>query len=164
MTTFWPSDLNIEDTSSPLDILDEAKQEWLVNSNQLLTLVVQPTVSASGDQRLIVHAKHIPSNRTTTIFVVIHRVGSAYPARIVPRSADLPQVLKKTYYQRGITDIGVGFGSLAGRTVQNELVCDTPGEFRTNLNKVFNLGSLKSEIISLISVNVTPVESEDNNE
>ena len=85
MNGFWPDDLNIEDTASPLEIIESAKGEWSERSNGVLTLVIQEGESNNGNEMLIVHGKHVPSNRTVALFSVVHRPGSPYPARIQPR-------------------------------------------------------------------------------
>src|SRR5262245_4197935 len=100
MTSFWPLDLDLRDTSSPLDILRSANQEWTEHSDGVLALVIQEEDSTSNNHILIVHAKHVPSNRTVTLFSVIHRPGAPYPARILPRD-DLPDGFKKSYYRPG---------------------------------------------------------------
>jgi hypothetical protein len=98
---------------------------------------------------LIVHAKHVPSNRTVTLFSVVHRPGAPYPAKIQPRDDELPDILKKSYYRPGIADLAMI--KTSGQHVTNQWVCDTPAEFRSEVQKVFNLGVIKSEVLSLVS-------------
>lgn len=150
MTSFWPSDLNLEDTSDPLEIIEAARREWHDKSNGRLTLVVQETVSSNENDMLIVHAKHIPSNRTVTLFSVIHRPNNPYPVRIQPKGDELPDQFKKSYYKPGFAEFS-GIEEMSGRSVTNEWVCDTPEEFRSKLEKVFNLGTLKSDVLNLVS-------------
>ncbi len=151
MTSFWPTGLDMNDTSSPLEILESANQEWTENSEGLLTIIIQEAESTTNDHMLIVHAKHVPSNRTVTLFSVVHRHDAPYPARIQPRDDELPDILKKSYYRPGIADLGAGIANMAGRNITNKWVCDTPSEFRSRLSDAFNLGTLKSEILSLVS-------------
>lgn len=149
MSTFFPEDLDLKDTSSPLDILKSAKEDWSNHSNGMLDLIVQEAVSANKNDLLIIHARHVPSNRTITLFSVAQRPNAPYPARIQPKGDELPDLFKKTYYQPGIADMGSVFR--AGGQITNEWVCDTPAEFRSKLKKVFNLGTLKSDVLSLVS-------------
>ena len=149
MSDFWPSDLEVSDTSSPHEILLEAQDEWKLRSEGMLTLVIQEAKSTSGNSILIVHCKHVPSSRTITLFSVVHRPGSPYPAKIQPRDVDLPDILKKSYYRPGLTDPLVT--GIKGETVNNKWVCDTPNDFRKELRNVMNLGTVKGEIQSLIS-------------
>lgn len=163
MSDFWPYDLDLKDLTSPFDILKTAKQQWSVESGGLLDLIIQEAESTSGHTMLIVHAKHVPSNRTATLFSVVHRSGAAYPARIQPRDNELPDLLKKSYYREGfagLADLG-GIGARPGREITNKWVCDTPSEFREKLIEVFSLGMVKSEIISLVSGNGLSQESEE---
>lgn len=151
MNNFWPSDLNLGDTSSPLEILQLAKQEWTEMSDGLLTLVIQEAESTNNNHMLIVHAMHVPSNRTVTLFSVVHRPSAPYPVTIQPRDNELPNIFKKSYYKPGFADITAGVGSMAGRQVTNNWVCDTPAEFRYQLAEAFNLGTVKSDVLSLVS-------------
>ena len=160
MNNFWPSGLDLTDTSSPLEILQAAKQEWIEQSNGLLALVIQETESTNGNHLLIVHAKHVPSKRTVTLFSVVHRLGAPYPAKIEPRDDGLPDILKKSYYRPSIADIVAG----TGRQVTNKWVCDTPSEFRSQLKDVINLGTLKSEVLSLVSGTVSASGTADETE
>lgn len=148
MTNFWPLGFDLQDTASPEEILQLAKKEWSEQSNGLLSLVIQKAQSTTNNDMLIVHAKHVPSNRTATLFSVVHRPGVPYPARIQPRDGEIPDVLKKTYFRPGLAGYAL---RTHGEEVTNPWVCDTPEEFRSNLSEVFSLGSLKSEILSLIS-------------
>jgi hypothetical protein len=162
VTDFWPSGLDLSDTSSPLEILQSAQQEWTEHSGGLLGLVIQEAESASGNHLLILHAKHVPSNRTVTLFSVVHRVDAPYPAKIQPRDNELPDILKKSYYQPGFTELTTaGFALSQGRKVTNKWVCDTPSEFRSQLKDVFNLGSVKSEVLSLVSGAASPSHTGD---
>lgn len=154
MTNFWPSGLDLKDTSSPLEILQSANEEWIERSDGLLNLVIQEAESTNGNPLLIVHAKHVPSNRTVELFSVVHRPGATYPAKIQLRDEDLPEFLKKSYFSPSIASQAVMTVG-EGRKITNERVCDTPAEFRRELEEVFNLGVIKSEVLSLVSGTVS---------
>lgn len=156
MSNFWPSGLDLNDTASPLEILKLAQEEWVKNSGGLLSLIIQEAESTAGNEMLIVHAKHIPSNRTIALFSIIHRRSAPYPARIQPRDIELPDTLKKSYYQPGFGDLTVPSLRTEGRQVVNKWVCDSPSEFRRELRNVFDLGFVKSEVLSLVSGPVMP--------
>ncbi len=158
MTNYWPSGLDLSDTSSPLEILQSARDEWTEQSKGLLTLVIQEAKSTCNNHMLIVHAKHVPSNRTVTLFSVVHRPDAPYPATIQPRGDELPNVFKKSYYKPGFANIAAGMALSQSREVTNEWVCDTPSEFRPKLERVFNLGALKSEVLSLVSQDASAAE------
>jgi len=64
VNSFWPLELDLSDTSSPLEILQSASREWTDQSHGLLNLVIQEAESTNKNTLLIVHAKHVPSNRT----------------------------------------------------------------------------------------------------
>lgn len=149
MSDFFPSGITLDDTASPLEVLEAAQQEWTEQSGGVLTLVIQRAESKNGNLMLIVHGKHVPSNRTVQLLSVVHRPAAHYPATIQPRDDDLPDFLKKTYYQPGL-QLTMPFAT-RGYQVTNEWVCDTPAEFRQKLKEAFNLGVIKSEIISLVS-------------
>lgn len=164
VSNFWPAGLNLEDTSNPIEILESANREWNEKSAGLLKLIIQEAESTTGNDMLIVHAKHIPSNRTVALFSVVHRHGAPYPAKIEPRENELPNFLKRTYYQPGMDDLAAKFGGIRGHQVNNKWVSDTPSEFRSQLQEVFNLGTTKSEIISLVSGTGMRTEENDKNE
>lgn len=159
MSNFWPSSIDLGDTQSPMEILNDAQKEWDSESNGQLTLVLQTTESESGNDLIYVHAKHVPKNRTITIFSVVHRPKSPYPVTIFPEDKNLPNFLKKSYYIPGTKPLPFGasmalqLGQLEtkGRDVVNEWVCETPFEFRRKLGEVFNLGFVKSAILNLVS-------------
>ena len=148
MSGFWPDGLDVSDTQSPMDILQSARDEWETNSGGLLTLVFQEAKTTTGNTMIVVHAKHAPDSRTTTLFSVVHRPNAPYPATIQPEKEELPKALRKSYYQPGIGEIGLT--GVQGREVKNEWVSDTPTEFRTKLKNVFNLGSVKRSVLSLV--------------
>jgi hypothetical protein len=96
MSNFWPKGFELTDTESPRQILETAQREWNAESSGVLTLVFQETKSESGNDMIIVHAKHVPSNRTVTLFSVIYRPNTPYPATIQPKDDILPNYLKKS--------------------------------------------------------------------
>jgi hypothetical protein len=59
--------------------------------------------------------------------------------------------LQRSYYKPGLSDVGLRMTIGQGHEVTNEWVSDTPSEFRSKLSKVFNLGVVKCEILSLVS-------------
>lgn len=155
MSKYWPDGIELSDTQSPMDILRDAQSDWELSSDGLLALVLQEAESQSGYDMVVVHAKHVASNRTASLFSVVCRKGHPYPARLQPKDDELPDFFKKTYKTQSL-------GSLAAMSnivrqfndekwVKNEWVADTPSEFRERLEKVFNLGNIKSEILNLIS-------------
>jgi len=152
MTKFWPAGLDLRDTESPADILRKAQVEWHGNSSGLLALVFQTEKKKSGEDRIIVHAKHIPSNRTAELFLITHRSNTPYPVAIQPNEYELPKSLKKKYYQENEHEYEMrDHEPDAGYTVENPWVADTPSELRLLLEKAFNLGSVKSVILNLVS-------------
>jgi hypothetical protein len=166
MSTFWPEGIELRDTQSPREILETAQDDWRKNSDGALGLVFQDAKSESGHSIIIVHAKHVPSNRTVTLFSIVHRPNCPYPATIQPEDEKLPQFLKKTYLKSGSSSFADHLGHLGSavprkadllrsldleRMVENPWVSDTPSEFREKLAKAFNLGSIKSILLNLIS-------------
>lgn len=150
MSSFWPKDVELKDTQSPREILTTAQDDWEAGSEGVMTLALQDTKSRSGHSMIIVHAKHIPSNRTARLFSVIHRPNNPYPAMIQPEDEDLPEFLKKFEPQQPKPLIE-NLASLEGQ-LPNLWVSDTPSEFRKKLADVFNLGSIKSVILNLASI------------
>lgn len=157
MSTFWPTDLSVTDLQSPWQILNTAREEWEAESGGAMTLILEKAES-NGNAMIIVYGQHIPSNRTASLFSVIHRMNANYPVTIQPKDDDVPLFLQKSYVETvggglsGLVEMSkIVSGARTERTVKNEWVCDTPSEFRAKLKKVFNLGAIKSEIINLIS-------------
>ncbi|MEQ9617086.1 MAG: hypothetical protein RLN60_03530 [Phycisphaerales bacterium] len=155
MSKYWPVGLELSDTQSPLEILHDAQAEWESNSSGVLALIIQEAESQSGYDMIVIHAKHVSSNRTASLFSVVSRKGHPYPARLQPKGDELPNFFKKCYKTRNLSSlaaIGDVMGHLSEeRWVNNKWVADTPSEFREKLEEVFNLGDIKSEILNLIS-------------
>lgn len=152
MSKFWPSDININDIQSPKQILKIAQKEWEDESNGVMTLDLQDTQSKSGNSMVIVYAKHIPSNRTSTLFSVIHRPNNPYPVTIQLQNQDLPDYLKKVYISPALTELVTSVrkvNSLQGYS--NPWVSETPAEFREKLAEVLSDGSIKGQILNLVA-------------
>jgi len=164
MSSYWPSDLDVRDMSSPLQILEQARQEWTEESSGVLSLLVQKAETIDNMHKVYIYAKHEPSGQTVILFSVYYRLETPYPAKILPRENELPNSLKKSYYSPGlesafsISTAAALAASMKGKRVTNERVCDSPAEFRSELEDVFNLGSVKSEVISLVSNNSPSAE------
>jgi hypothetical protein len=152
MSSYFPSGLKLDDTQSPIEILQEAQRDWEAQSGGLLTLILQTAKSKSDNDLILVHVKHIPSSRTVSLFSVVYRPGNPYPATIQPREDELPKFLRKSYYEPGF-DAGFLLSAatkVQGKTVTNQWVSETPSEFRRNLTDAFNLGIVKSEVLNLV--------------
>ena len=156
MSDFWPKGIEIKNRQSPMQILETAQKDWAKNSDGELTLLLQEAKSESGNDMIIVHAKHVPSDRIIKLFSVIYRPNSHYPATIQPKKDDLPNFLKKSYYKPGPLDDIIRSQQttipfLPGQQVKNTWVSENPSEFREKLEQVFNLGIVKSDILNLLS-------------
>ena len=156
---FWPQDIQLSDTQSPLEILAAAQEEWRISRDGVMELVLQRTISKSGNFVIIAHAKHVLSDRTATLFSVVYRPGYPYPVTIQPEEEDLPTFLKKSYYELAKSPLVEMKETIAliptldepGKRFLNQWVSDTPPEFRKKLAEVFNLGIVKSVILHLAS-------------
>jgi hypothetical protein len=162
MSTFWPEGIELKDTQSPREILKTAQDDWQKSSDGVMGLVLQDAESKSGNSMIIVHAKHISSNRTATLFSIVHRPNCPYPATIQPEEENMPEFLKKTYlnpdvrsafdqqYRTGKLEI-TGKLDISQTFLTNQWVSETPVEFRKKLAEAFNLGSIKSTVLNLVS-------------
>ncbi|MCI5132182.1 MAG: hypothetical protein D3904_11835 [Candidatus Electrothrix sp. EH2] len=155
MSRFWPEGLSVSDVQSPYEILESAREEWEAESEGILTLELQLSDADEGNATITVSAKHVPSNRTSTLFAVIHRLNEPYPAVIKPYCKTLPNILKKSYVQPGMNvekneSYEYEFLTHEG-TVTNKRVSDTPAEFREKLTASFNLSEVKAAVLSLTS-------------
>ncbi len=148
MGNYWPSGLNLSDTQSPREILEVAKEDWHTNSEGVMELILQDAESESGNLVIIVHAKHVPNNRTSRLLSVVHRPDDSYPVTIKPEVENLPNFLKKSYPALSLSDAATD--ALKGQ-VSNPWVSDTPSEFRKKLAEVLNLGNVKGRILNLVS-------------
>ena len=152
MSSFWPNGLELSDTQSPRDILNTAQEEWQINSDGLLQLVLQDVKSQSGHSMIIVHAKHVVNNRTARLFSIVHLPEKPYPVTIQPEKEDLPAFLKKDPHKSNLQGGMFAVSGISGlNLLTNQWISDTPAEFRKKLTEVFNLGMIKREILNLVS-------------
>lgn len=86
-----------------------------------IELILQSSVTESGNPIIIVHAKHVPSNRTTILFSVIHRPNKSYPVTIL----------------------------LDSYKASSQWTLDTPFEFQEKLSEIFNSVFFKERILEL---------------
>jgi hypothetical protein len=175
MSSFWPEGVELSDTQSPKDILKTAQEEWQTASDGILDLILQDAESKSGNSMIIVHAKNVATNRTATLFSIVHEPKKPYPLTIQLEKENLPTFLKKSYYTKD-SQFPVGLQAIldydpiqqfnarpnpfANRTsrldvkpVVNKWVSDTPSEFREKLSEAFNLGIVKRVILNLAAAN-----------
>lgn len=151
MSNFWPNGLDISDTQSPREILKVAQEDWHQSSGGVMELILQDAKATTDDVMVIVHAKHVASNRTSKLFSIVHRPNNPYPVTIQLENKDLPNFLRKTY-SRSNSSLSAALEAMAtNQTVSNPWVSDTPAEFREKLAKAFNEGSLKSIVFNLVS-------------
>lgn len=164
MSSYWPRELSLDDAATPLQILEEAEIDWFNSSGGLIALVVQVFLDEVEQvQETIVHAKHSPTNRTSTLLSVKHRPDNPYPVRIYPRGDDIPDSLKKTYRKSNFASLAAAVGggiSPEGKTVKNPWVADTPAEFRVQLAKALSLGEVKSAIVNLTAATAEAIDPE----
>lgn len=152
MSNFWPSGLDLSDTQSPKEILKVAQEDWHQKSEGKMELVLQDTTSTTGQIMVVVHAKHVASDRTSTLFSIVHRPdNNPYPVRIQLEKDNLPDSLKKTYERSNSIGNMVSLMAESTYTVSNPWVSDTPAEFRKKLVEAFNTSSIKGVIINLAS-------------
>jgi hypothetical protein len=168
MNIFWPEGLSVSDVRSPYEILESAREEWETASDGVLTLVFQESEPNDGIETITVHAKHIPSNRTATLFSVIHRLNEPYPVTIQPRiEHNFPDILRREYYQHNPNYYPYNPDQVSpefededeeGWTITNKWVSDTPSEFRKKLTEAFNLSEVKAAVLNLTSSKGTSVD------
>ena len=148
MSSFWPTGLDLSDTSTPLEVLQEARADWEESSDGTLSLMFREAESEEGADLIYVYALHAPSKRTKELLRVAHRKGQPYPLTITLGMGPLPRYLRRSVenplsYIMGSTS--------SSRTSTNPWVCDTPREFRDKLAKALNQGQVVAELQSLIS-------------
>jgi hypothetical protein len=158
--SFFPSDLEIANLQSPLDILSEAKLEWDSKGQGIISLLVDEGHSTFGsDSQFVmihVYALHIPSQRLARLLTVVHVTEKPYPARIDPEKEDIPDYLRKESAgpvspppQAFIETIRA---SVSQYKRVDEWVCESPDEFRRQLVKALNLGSVKATVTNIVTV------------
>ncbi|MCI5165555.1 MAG: hypothetical protein D3903_05535 [Candidatus Electrothrix sp. GM3_4] len=180
MNSFWPEGLSVSDIQSPYEILENAREEWETASDGVLTLVFQKSEPEDGIETIIVHVKHVPDNRTVTLFSVIHRLNSPYPITIQPKQDRLPKILKKSYcipskssvFAMEMAKVDCEVNKTFGRPmsiketqelITNKWVSDTPSEFREKLTEAFNLSVIKSAVLNLTSSASSEAQPDDDN-
>jgi hypothetical protein len=162
--SFFPPDLDLENTQSPEDILTEAKAEWQAKGQGILSLVIDRICASDGSLVTYnVYAMHVPSSRIEHIFSVLHEKEKAYPASIEINQREIPRDLKKSYTIAARpggaffkSTVEVLNAALPERKIINEWVSESPSEFNEKLQRAFGLGSVKSEITNLIAGPLAP--------
>lgn len=175
--SFFPSDLEIINAQSPLDILSEAKDEWDAKGQGVVTLLVdegRSTLRSHGDidvTLIRVYALHIPTERVESLLTVIHVSGKPYPARINPEKEDIPAYLRKERFvpakKAGLMPPSILQSiseAIPAHTVTEEWVCESPEEFRRQLAKALTLGHVKSAITNIIAGSTNHAQSADASE
>ncbi len=152
MGSFWPKGIDIKDVAAPYEILQLANQDWLTESEGLLSLVIQEKEPEEGMEEFIVHALHIPSDRSVTLFSVTQLGDTPYPARITLRGDRIPIFLQKEYHRtkKGIlADANALYESK--ELIANKWVSETPADFRKHLSEALNSSETKSVVFSLLA-------------
>ncbi len=157
---FFPSDLEITNLQSPLDILSEAKLEWDSKGQGIISLLVDEGRSTSGSDStsVIIHvyALHIPSQRLARLLTIFHVTEKPYPARINPEKEDIPDYLRKERIgassRSSLAAIESFRVSMSQNTSVDEWVCESPDEFRRQLVKALNRGSVKAAVTNIVTV------------
>lgn len=153
MGNFWP-DVDINDTASPIEILEDANAVWQKESAGVLSLDLQ-VVDWQGGIKINVYGRESRHNRSIALFSVAHRAQQVYPASLIIPEEEIPVYLQKTYtVPGGLTHYGAiaKISKLVNedKVVENRWVCDDPIEFRIKLNTVLNMGIVKSSIYNLM--------------
>ena len=156
MSEYWPDDLDLTDTRSPLEILESVRQELIAMSGHRLTLDVIGTETGDGRVSIPVYAREMSAFRAAMLLEVTHRAGFHYPARIIPVTEELPDFLKKEYWKPGaVRDFGLSPAlrsmEVFGTQVTNEWVCDTPTEFSDKLQQVLKRAEVKRALLGLLT-------------
>ena len=167
--SFFPSNLEIVNVQSPLDILSEAKDEWDAEGQGVITLLVDDGRSTKSDvvyAFIRVYALHIPTERVENLLTVVHVCDKPYPARIELEKEDTPAYLRKERYvparKAGLmnSDIFQALNkTIPAHTVYEEWVCQSPDEFRKQLAKALTRGSVKSAITNIIAASTKDTDS-----
>lgn len=150
MSNFWPKELELTTVQTPMEILLEARDEFLRESNNLVFLDFQTENDVNGDEEITVRAVISTTRRSATLFRVVHQIGRPYPSAIVTQENSLPTYLRSTQKKK----IRTGGISMLTPPVEREIeetnrwVSIGPAEFRSRLAEVFNSGYVKSTLIN----------------
>lgn len=158
MSSFWPSGIDLSKIQSPRQVLKVAQQDWHNDSGGVMELLLQDTVSQTGDTKIIVHAKHVPSNRTTRLLAVVHQPCEPYPVTIELESRKLPNFLKRNYRQPSQTEIIAGMIGTTDKTISNPWVSNTPNEFEQKLKEAMNQDFVRSQIANLLADSLDSID------
>jgi len=156
MSDYWPDDLDLTDTRSPLEILESVRKELIAMSGNRLTLDFAGTETSDNRVSMPVYAREVSSRRTATLFEVTHLRGLSYPVRIIPVTEELPDFLRKEYWEPKSgrsSDLSPILQSMVGvgMKVTNEWVCDTPAEFSDKIQKMLKRSEVKRAILGLLT-------------
>lgn len=146
MSYFWPKDLDLKLIQSPEEILNEAKEEFLRESDGLISLDLTITQSVEGNDECTVRAISNLTNRSVTLFRVVSRSGYPFPNVLVLQEDSLPPYLMKNVKKRtpGVSLPRVDFMISQEVEVPNEWVSSCTSEFRKRLQTALTSVYVKS--------------------
>ena len=81
MTSFWPEGLNIEDTRSPLEILEQAVDDWKKGGKGIIRLHVDSKQTEDGLEAHVATVVHVASSLASEALLQIeNHPRKDYPA------------------------------------------------------------------------------------
>lgn len=122
--SFWPEGISVENTSSPMEILEQAREEWETKSDGLLTLVLKKEVAADSF-KINVHAKNTVSGLTSELFDVGLHEENGYPAFLGG-----PLVSPRDFERKLSSRFQEGFIKL---TISNLLISEVKDQFNSEV-------------------------------
>lgn len=153
--SYWPDDILTVEYLSPAEIMRDAGAELEGHRIDLKVSIDQTRL----DDRVVLafNVSRPEIDTTINLFEVSHLPDQAYPAVIDPPKLNIPEFLKKERFIPGkpghvMHEIRKAMlEGTPGRTVKNEWVCATPGEFQSKLKELLSQDSVKSLIVSLLA-------------
>lgn len=159
----WPDDLRVEEVVAPEEILQEQADYLTKRMGSLILGFVEKSISENRiDLKFIVKSNRFDAQYC--LFTVMHRKEFDYPVAIDPPDIDLPNYLKKQYYQPSVTEsvsdalkAGNQFNTLglllssSGKTIENAWVAATPKEFSDKIGVILKSAEVRSVIVSLMA-------------
>lgn len=160
--TFWPPEITAEKVESPAEILRKIGCEL---TERVSFLECKITISDQDDRRVLgFEITNSDNHRVLRLLEVVVSLKYNYPCSINPPTLELPSYLmRKRVIPASAGMLGGGIalainaaaigalGPTPEKTVENEWICASPGEFSRKMEIILSGDAVKCQLLNLMT-------------